>query len=389
MDEKKSQLASMTISLLSHFFIVWGMGTVFLAQEIPHPPEKNTVKISVVSRPNPLEQVEEATPKKTALKPVPATNMTQPVASEIPKHELLLKRPIQKRPQTKPPENQIRRVSTTMNMHFPKPVPAEYRPAGAQVMPEQALSMQAPSGRMQLNRLENVAPVSSPSRSFQEKTAVEAPMVTAHLATAEHSTRKIKIQKKLNEFVNSPPTNARIKAAMVSHKNHHATKQVKVTAKPVKMASFKNNFIIPGQEAVLKQSAAYQASDFDSEIKPVQMAFLPNGEMETWETGDSDSKNLKKIRAAFNQSVWERIRNAKYYPEIARLRRVEGRAVVRFLLNADGTLKKVEIIKKSGHDILDKAALNAVQLAAPFLKIPRELGVASLEFKIPISYVLN
>jgi protein TonB len=66
---------------------------------------------------------------------------------------------------------------------------------------------------------------------------------------------------------------------------------------------------------------------------------------------------LSKIRA--------RIEAAKEYPNAARKMRMEGRPVVMFEINADGSIRYVKVARSSGTAVLDDAAMAAVRRAAP------------------------
>lgn len=50
-----------------------------------------------------------------------------------------------------------------------------------------------------------------------------------------------------------------------------------------------------------------------------------------------------------------------HYPRLARQRGYEGRVVLRVTVSAEGKAKKVEILKPSGHKILDEAAEKTIQ----------------------------
>lgn len=71
----------------------------------------------------------------------------------------------------------------------------------------------------------------------------------------------------------------------------------------------------------------------------------------------------------------EKIGNLNY-PEAARQQRIYGSLSLIVSLYADGTVEKVEIEKTSGSKILDQAAINIVNLGAPYAPFPREMREA-------------
>ncbi len=59
------------------------------------------------------------------------------------------------------------------------------------------------------------------------------------------------------------------------------------------------------------------------------------------------------------------IERTKSYPRIARERGIEGEVRLRFQLTPSGSIEKIEIIRSSGYEILDKASIWAVYRAVP------------------------
>lgn len=75
-------------------------------------------------------------------------------------------------------------------------------------------------------------------------------------------------------------------------------------------------------------------------------------------------------------SAWiakvERIGNMNY-PEAARRQGIEGALVLSVDILADGSIDQVRVLRSSGHDILDEAAVRIVRLSAPFAPLPPEV----------------
>ena len=66
------------------------------------------------------------------------------------------------------------------------------------------------------------------------------------------------------------------------------------------------------------------------------------------------------------------------YPEQARQRKLYGDLVLTVGLRRDGSIKTIEVIKSSGHPLLDASAERIVRLAAPFPALPRDAAVDEL-----------
>ncbi|MBC6906032.1 energy transducer TonB [Saccharophagus sp. K07] len=61
------------------------------------------------------------------------------------------------------------------------------------------------------------------------------------------------------------------------------------------------------------------------------------------------------------------------FPRAALENQIFGSLRMSVIINADGTVDKVEILKPSGHPILDQAALQIIRLAGPFEPFPPEI----------------
>lgn len=68
----------------------------------------------------------------------------------------------------------------------------------------------------------------------------------------------------------------------------------------------------------------------------------------------------------------ERIGNQNY-PDAARQKRISGSVRLAVSINADGTLRSVQVTGSSGHSILDQAAKQIVYLAAPYTAFNAEM----------------
>jgi protein TonB len=90
-------------------------------------------------------------------------------------------------------------------------------------------------------------------------------------------------------------------------------------------------------------------------------------------TGPSVEARLAEIR--------RRIQAALEYPPIARWQDLQGDALVRFEIGAEGRAQGVQLVRSSGEPLLDAAAVRAV-LAAGVL--PRVYG----PLEVPVSFEL-
>jgi TonB family protein len=75
------------------------------------------------------------------------------------------------------------------------------------------------------------------------------------------------------------------------------------------------------------------------------------------------------------------------YPTDAARRGQSGQLALEFMIRKDGNVL-VELVRSSGVDILDRYAVNAVKLSAPFPPIPDRLG-ETLRISASFTYILD
>jgi protein TonB len=88
------------------------------------------------------------------------------------------------------------------------------------------------------------------------------------------------------------------------------------------------------------------------------------------------------------ESLHRRIVEVRQYPSAARLNGWEGKVVLRVQIRQDGHLDSVSVVKSSGHETLDNAAMEAVKRACP-LHMKHELASPMVVVQVPINYSLN
>lgn len=88
------------------------------------------------------------------------------------------------------------------------------------------------------------------------------------------------------------------------------------------------------------------------------------------------SSRTKEYRFASYEEAWrakvERIGNLNF-PDEAKRAKLSGNLRLAVTINADGSVKSIEIRKSSGHKILDDGAVRIVRLAAPYARFPEDI----------------
>ena len=68
---------------------------------------------------------------------------------------------------------------------------------------------------------------------------------------------------------------------------------------------------------------------------------------------------------------------------------MEGQVKLRFSIEPNGSVHEVQVVQSSGYSSLDRAAIEAVQKAAPFPGFPRQLSEQMLSVEIAIVFHLS
>ena len=88
------------------------------------------------------------------------------------------------------------------------------------------------------------------------------------------------------------------------------------------------------------------------------------------------TSRTKEYIAASYMRKWidkvERLGNADY-PDAAIRNRLSGTLILDVVINADGSLKAVNLRRSSGHQVLDDAARRIVTMSSPFEPFPAKL----------------
>lgn len=82
--------------------------------------------------------------------------------------------------------------------------------------------------------------------------------------------------------------------------------------------------------------------------------------------------------------IRERVTSRLHYPAMARRQGWVGQVTVTFLIQPDGRVENLDVVRSSGHQSLDRQALQAVLAAAPFPAPP-----ASAVITLPVTFTLE
>jgi periplasmic protein TonB len=103
------------------------------------------------------------------------------------------------------------------------------------------------------------------------------------------------------------------------------------------------------------------------------------------------AKKATKFSSAqdYFQMVRMKIESQKQYPRSARRQNLTGRVTVKFIIEPDGSISSLNILKKSKFKSLNQAALNAIKNSAPFPGPPPAYFKGALPIQLSIIFDLN
>jgi len=89
------------------------------------------------------------------------------------------------------------------------------------------------------------------------------------------------------------------------------------------------------------------------------------------------SASTRELRYANYLAAWarkvERIGNLNY-PQVAREQQLYGNLILHVAVRADGSVEHIRVVRSSGLEVLDQAAIEIVKLAAPYAPFPPDIA---------------
>lgn len=314
----------------------------------------------------------------------------EPVPAPVPQVQPPTPTPVKPRPQPvraveQPPQPVERRVETRV---LPQAVQREVQPVVETVRPQEqvqpkqeVVQMQAkPVEPQEIHKMEPVVQAAAPAEVQREVAPVveqqvmEAAPVTAQTYQAQQT-------------VSAPAV-------------------VEAVSEPVVTASAPVVRSAPAVEAAAAPPVPLVAAAVSEPVPappaPVEAVVVPTAPVAAVTEPDSSTLREHQVVAQaavarpaakadygwLADSLHRRIIELRHYPSTARLNGWEGKVVLKVSIRNDGQLKDVEVVKSSGHESLDQAAMEAVRRACP-LHMKHELTAPMVVLHLPVSYSLN
>ncbi|MFN3236280.1 MAG: energy transducer TonB [Pseudomonadales bacterium] len=127
--------------------------------------------------------------------------------------------------------------------------------------------------------------------------------------------------------------------------------------------------LTPGEKSLLQRSL--EIASLEARLDQQRQIYAKRPRIKRLTSLSTASSNDAFYLNSWRRKI-ERIGNLNY-PAEARRQKLFGSLRLLVSVLPDGSLKEVEILESSGHQVLDDAALQIVRLAAPFAPFPDEL----------------
>ena len=89
------------------------------------------------------------------------------------------------------------------------------------------------------------------------------------------------------------------------------------------------------------------------------------------------------------EAMWKFLSDHLNYPEEARERNIEGRSVVQFIVEKDGTISNIELVRSAGDKSLDKEALRVVRMMPKWKPGSQKDNIVRCKYTLPVSFKLK
>ena len=144
---------------------------------------------------------------------------------------------------------------------------------------------------------------------------------------------------------------------------------------------------IPTQEILQDQAQAKQLPQ--DTAKPTPQEGEETKESASNQNSQGSTQELlahsEGISDEFYTKVQAAIARKHDYPQLARIRGMQGTVVVEFCLKPDGSIEGIRVVRSNAGDILNKQAIQTIKAAHKSFPIPSKIVL----LKIPINYGLT
>jgi len=363
MDEsERASYSAWSISLGAHAVIV-GLAFIITAEVQP------VLKEEIFQWEVALVQPVGEQPQVESPQPVQAVQTSKPVSVQT----------LQPLPPVEPASDMVMaRVATQYSPEIVHPAIAPPKPEPVrEVVEAKAKPVEPQETKKEESKKEEVVPQEvvkpEPVRNIAQAVVQSAP-VAREVA--------LPVESAVTAQASEPPAPAPVYHAAPAPVMHHESPS------PDEMAPEWRPLVAAGEEPGKTATESVASAPVLSEWNPVAAASVQAPLPALLASKASPVRPATKADNAWlAESLGRRIKELTRYPSSARLNGSEGKVVLRVILRADGHLVDVVVHRSSGHDVLDRAAMETVRLACP-IHMKQALSAAEVAVYVPIVYSL-
>jgi protein TonB len=153
--------------------------------------------------------------------------------------------------------------------------------------------------------------------------------------------------------------------------------------------AFEKAMAVPGAEAAAIAESARKLSNIAKQFVRTNAMQAPSAKGNGSVMGNSTAKEAEMM-SRYEQLISLWIEKFKKYPDEARSQGMQGETVVRIRIDRQGTVRYYILERSTGHQVLDKAAIDMVKRANPVPAVPNDYPQGDLiEFLIPVNFHLQ
>lgn len=136
-----------------------------------------------------------------------------------------------------------------------------------------------------------------------------------------------------------------------------------------------------------KEGGAGKPNLFLSEERLTELTKRYEAEAPKGEQGKTLQLNTSELRyQRYLIGMKDRIQLFWEYPDVAARNGWHGRLRIDFVINKDGTVSDIRLVKSSNYPVLDDAAITALKLASPFQPFPENFAIESILIRGSFEY---
>jgi len=200
---------------------------------------------------------------------------------------------------------------------------------------------------------------------------------TSKAATEENRSIAQISEPSKNENINMPPAAPQTTNNQTADNNEQAETLPQVDTsnpKQMKLANLDTDKL----KTDLAEASLLEADDNTAQVESSSESF----------DEEEDFFDADLASGSYTKDLIEAIKQYQQYPRKAAAKGEQGNVTAKVIISANGEIKDIELIERSGSRILDRAVIKMVKKASPFNAIPSELNLQEFEFEFPVSFQL-